>query len=143
MIISYTCMELFQEERGKRLHGLHSAEQFQTRQARHLIDTLQAGIMVYSKYLLNLCLKLNKNGFRHGGETVLFAVAAHNMYENVSRVQEGVLVCFSLAHFFNSLINRAKVKTNLALVGVIHPPRWRENIITCVVCCYNPCINCK
>ncbi|KAL7488060.1 hypothetical protein ACHAW6_013961 [Cyclotella cf. meneghiniana] len=28
--------------------------------------------------------------------------------------------------------NRAKVKTNLALVGVIHPPCWRENIITCV-----------
>ena len=67
--------------------------------AKEIIDELEADVVAYSETRINGKHKENRNGFTHmfkGGEAKVRSVAAHNVYENVGRAQEGGtgLLCF-------------------------------------------------
>ena len=57
-----------------------------------MIDELEADVVCYNEHRVNMKHKGNYNGsnqlFR-GGEADIISVVAHNVHENVGRVQEG------------------------------------------------------
>ena len=60
--------------------------------AKEIINDLEADIVAYNEHRINLRHKENKNGFSQmftGGEADIRSVAAHNVHENVGKVQEG------------------------------------------------------
>ena len=60
--------------------------------AKEIIDELGADIVSLNELQLNLRHKANKHGLSelfNGGETDIRTVAANNVYENVSKVQQG------------------------------------------------------
>ena len=62
--------------------------------ARELNDELEADIVVYPEHRINCRHKENKNGMSQmfrGGEADIRAVVGHNVHENVSKAQEGVV----------------------------------------------------
>ena len=53
---------------------------------------MEADVVAYSEHRLNCKHKYHRNGFLHmfrGGESDIQPIAAHNVHENVGRVQEG------------------------------------------------------
>jgi hypothetical protein len=85
----------------KNLNGLQSTlliKNEKLEKARRVIDDLQADVVCYNKHRQNLRHKANKNGFCqmfNGGETDLWAIASHNVHENVSKYQEGSMAMMS------------------------------------------------
>ncbi len=60
--------------------------------AKEIHDKLEVDIMVYNKHRLNMQHRRNVNGFNQlfkGGEAAIQLVVAHNIHEDISRVQEG------------------------------------------------------
>ena len=57
-----------------------------------MIDKLEADVVCYNKHRVNIKHKENYNGFNQlfrGGEAYIRSVVAHDVHENVGRVQEG------------------------------------------------------
>ena len=53
---------------------------------------MEADVVAYSEHRLNCKHKDNRNGFSQmfrNGEAEIRSIAAHNVHENVGRVQEG------------------------------------------------------
>jgi hypothetical protein len=60
--------------------------------AKEIIDELEADLVAYSEHKLNCRHKDDSNGFSQmfkGGKAEIRSIAAHNVHENISRVQEG------------------------------------------------------
>ena len=60
--------------------------------AKEVIDELEAYIVCYNEHRVNMKHKENNNVFNQlfrGGEEYIISVVAHNIHENVGRVQEG------------------------------------------------------
>ena len=60
--------------------------------AKEIIDELDAYAVAYSEHRLNCKHKDNRNGFSQmcrGREVDIRSIAAHNVHENVGRIQEG------------------------------------------------------
>jgi hypothetical protein len=60
--------------------------------AKEIHDKLEVDIVAYNEHRLNMCNRRNVNGFNQlfkGGEAALQSVVAHNVHENIGRVQEG------------------------------------------------------
>ena len=112
-----------------------------------MIDKLEADVVCYNEHRVNMKHKENCNSlnqlFRGGGADII-SVVAHNVHENVGRVQEGgmsMLLFGSLIQQFD-VDHSGKDDTGLG--------RWcymtfcgSEVINTRVVCGYNPCYNKK
>ncbi len=78
----------------KNTNGLQSRLSWNDKldKGREVINELEADLVAFNKHWLNLNHKANKNGFRqmfNGEETDLRVIAAHNVHENVAKVQEG------------------------------------------------------
>ena len=115
--------------------------------AKDVIDELEADVVCYNEHRINIKHKQNHNGFNQlfrGGEADIRSVVAHNVHENVSRVQEGgtsMILFGSLIQQFD-FEHSGKDDTGLG--------RWcymtfcgSEGINTRIVCGYNPCYNNK
>ena len=90
---------------GKKLEGIarlvmENANGFNTiireneklSKAKEIIDELEADVVAYAEHRINFRHKQNRNGLSQmfrGGEAEIQTVAAHNVNENVGRVQEG------------------------------------------------------
>jgi hypothetical protein len=62
------------------------------KKAKEIHDELNVDIAAYCKHRLNMRNKHNVNGFNQlfkGGEAAIRSVVAHNIHENIGRVQEG------------------------------------------------------
>jgi hypothetical protein len=60
--------------------------------AKEIHDELEVDIVGYNEHQLNMRHKLNVNRFHQllgGGEAAIHSVVAHNVHENIGRVQEG------------------------------------------------------
>jgi hypothetical protein len=60
--------------------------------AKRLHNDLEVDIAAYNEHCLNMRHKANVNGFNQlfrGGEAEVRSAVAHNIHENVSKVQEG------------------------------------------------------
>jgi hypothetical protein len=88
--------------------------------------------------------KSNVNGFNQlfrGGESTIQSVVAHNVHENISKVQEGGTCLMMFGPRTSSLDHSAEKKDPSGL------GRWSvmtvqgEGFKTRIVCGYNPCYN--
>ena len=60
--------------------------------AKEIHDDLEVDVVAYNEHRLNMKHKSNVNGFNQlfrGGESSIQSVVAHNVHENISKVQEG------------------------------------------------------
>ncbi len=116
-------------ERGKEIH-----------------DELEVDVGAYCKHKLNMRHKKNGNGFNQlfkGGEAAVQLIVAHNVHENVGKVQQGGTILILFGQLTEQLDHNKSKKDPTGL------GRWTvmtlkgEGIQTRIVCGYNPCKNTK
>ena len=112
--------------------------------AREIHDDLEVDVVAYNEHRLNMKHKSNVNGFNQlfrGGESTIQSVVAHNVHENISKVQEGGTCLMMFGPLTSSLDHGAEKKDPSGL------GRWSvmtvqgEGFKTRIVCGYNPCYN--
>jgi hypothetical protein len=112
--------------------------------AREIHDDLEVDVVAYNEHRLNMKHKSNVNGFNQlfrGGESTIHSVVAHNVHENISKVQEGGTCLMMFGPLTSSLDHGAEKKDPSGL------GRWSvmtvqgEGFKTRIVCGYNPCYN--
>ena len=111
--------------------------------ARELHDELEVDIAAYNEHRLNMRHKSNGIGFSrlfNGGEADIRSVVAHNVHENVGKVQEGgtSMLMFGTLTEFLDMSEGGKDETGLGR-WVVMTLRGSENTVTRIVCGYNPC----
>lgn len=113
---------------------------------KELHDQLEIDVAAYCEHKINYKHKKNVNGFNQlfkGGEAAIHSIAAHNVHENVGRVQQGGTSLILFGHLTQHLdLNKSgKDPTGLG--------RWSVMTIqgdgtrTRIICGYNPCGNNK
>ncbi len=76
--------------------------------AKEVIDDLEADIVAYNEHHLNMQDWQNVNGFSQlfkGGEALIRSVVAHNVHENIGKLQEGgtsLMVIGSLTEYIEN-----------------------------------------
>ena len=111
--------------------------------AKELIDELEADVAAYSEHRINCGHKDNINGMGqmfNGGEAEIRTQTGHNKHENVGRQQQGgtsLLLFGSLIDQYN-FEDSGKDGTGLGR-WVVMTFQGSENIVTRIVCGYNPC----
>ena len=112
-----------------------------------LIDDLEPDIVAITEHRINHKHKKNRNGLRQmfdGGEADIRAIQAHNVHENVSKVQEGGTGILAFGPITEQLdhLNSGADETGLG--------RWsymrftgKDGVSTYVLSGYNPCYNNK
>ena len=112
--------------------------------AKEIHDDLEVDVVAYNEHRLNLKHKANVNGFNQlfrGGESTIQSVVAHNVHENISKVQEGGTSLMMFGPLTSSLDYGAE-KMDKSGLG-----RWSvmtvqgEGFKTRIICGYNPCYN--
>ena len=99
---------------------------------------MEADVVAYCGHRQNLRHKKNKNGFKqmfNGGKIDIRAIAAHNVNENVGRVQEGGTAMLSFGNLMDQFDANRSGQDELGL------ERWTfmilagsDGVITYVVC---------
>ncbi len=114
--------------------------------AKELHDNIKVDIVAYNEHRLNIQVQQNVNGFNQlfkGGEADIRSVVAHNVHENLGRVQERGTSLMAFGSIIEHIANDQTGKDETGL------GRWSvmtfkgENCLTRVVCRYNPCYNTK
>jgi hypothetical protein len=114
--------------------------------ARQIHDELEVDMEAYCEQRLNMRHKKNVNGFNQlfkGGEAAVKLVVAHNVHENVGRVQQGGTSLLLFGHLTEQVDHDETGKDTSGL------GRWTvmtlkgDGMRTRVVCGYNPCGNGK
>ena len=109
--------------------------------AKEIHDDLEVDVVAYNEHRLNMKHKSNVNGFNQlfrGGESSIQSVVAHNVHENISKVQEGGTCLMMFGPLTSSLDHSAEKKDPSGL------GRWSvmtvqgEGFKTRIVCGYNP-----
>ena len=112
--------------------------------AKEIMNDLEVDIVAYSDHRLNMRDRQNVNGFGqlfNGREATIQALVAHNVHENIGKVQEGgtrIMTIGALTEYIQA--NQPnKDETGLG--------RWAVTTFkgnhgqTRVICGYNPCYN--
>ena len=113
--------------------------------ARAVHNMLEADIVAYSEHRLNYRHSKNRIGFNQlfrGGETDICSIVAHNVHENVNRVQEGgtaTLLFGPMIQHFNPDESQ-KDETGLGR-WVVTTLTGHQGFTTRIICGYNPCGN--
>lgn len=124
-----------------RIYGNEKVER-----AKEIHDELEVDIAAYCEHQLNMKHKKNCNGFNQlfkGGEAAVQSVVAHNIHENIGRVQQGGTSLLLFGHLTEQLDLDESGKDNTGL------GRWSvmtlkgNGVRTRLVCGYNPCGNGK
>jgi hypothetical protein len=112
--------------------------------AKEIHDELEVDIVAYNEHRLNMHDRRNVNEFNQlfkGGKVALQSVVAHNVHENIGRVQEGGTSLLLFGPLTEQLDNDQPRKDESGL------GRWSvmtlqgDGVRTRVVCGYNPCYN--
>ena len=126
---------------NNRLSGNEKVER-----AKEIHDELEVDLVAYNEHRLNMQHRQNGNGFNQlfkGGEATVRSAVAHNVHENIGRIQEGgtCLLAFGPITDFLATDEPGKDETGLG--------RWAimtfkgDTGLTRVVCGYNPCYNAR
>ena len=115
--------------------------------ARELHDELEVDIAAYNEHRLNMRHKSNAIGFSrlfNGGEADIRSVVAHNVHENVGKIQEGgtSMLMFGPITEYLDMSEGGKDESGLGR-WVVMTLRGSDNTTTRIVCGYNPCGNDK
>ncbi len=114
--------------------------------AREKHNELEVDIAAYCEPQLNMHHKKNCNGFNQlfkGGEAEVHSIVAHNVHENISRVQLGKTSLLPFGHLTKKFDKNESGKDKLGL------ERWSvmtlqgDGVCTRIICGYNPCGNAK
>jgi hypothetical protein len=113
--------------------------------AKEIHDELEVDIVAYYKHRLNLHHHLNVNGFDQmfkGGEAATQSIAAHNIHENIGRIQEGgtSLLMFGPTTEYQDIEQLGKDPMGLGRWLVMTVKGSNGSQMT-IVCGYNPCYN--
>jgi hypothetical protein len=128
------------------VNGLSSklSDNEKVEKAKEIHNELEVDIVAYNEHRLNMRNRRNVNGFNQlfkGGEAALQSVVAHNVHENIGRVQEGGTSLLLFGPLTEQLDNDQPGKDELGM------GRWSvmmlqgNGVRTRVVCGYNPCYN--
>ena len=110
--------------------------------AKEIHDELEVDIAAYCEHKLNMRHKRNSNGFNQlfkGGEAEMRSVVAHNVHENIGRVQQGGTSLLLFGHLTEQYDHDESGKDDTGL------GRWSvmtlkgDGVRTRIVCGYNPC----
>jgi hypothetical protein len=99
-------------------------------------------MVAYCEHQLNMHHKKNVNGFNQlfkGGEAVVQLVVAHNVHENVGRIQQGGTSMLLFGHLTEQLDYDETGKDTFGLGRWIVMTLKGDGVRTRVVCGYNPC----
>ncbi len=112
--------------------------------AKGIIDELEADIVVYNEHRLNIQDQQNVNGFNQlfkGGEAAIQSMVAHNVHENIGKVQEGGTSLMAIGPLTEYIEHDqpGKDETGLGRWAVMTFKGDRGR--TRVICGYNPCYN--
>jgi hypothetical protein len=115
--------------------------------ACELLNELEADIIAYNKHRLYMKHKSNSIGFSKlfgGGEADVHLIVAHNVHENIGRVQEGgtSMLMFGPLIEYLDMSEGGKDMKGLGC-WVVMTNKGGNGTITRIVCGYNPCVNDK
>jgi len=115
--------------------------------ARELHDELEADIVAYNEHRLNMKHKRNSIGFSRlfgGGEAEVRSVVAHNVHEDIGKVQEGgtSMLMFGPLIEYLDMSEGGKDESGLGR-WVVMTLKGGDTTTTRIVCGYNPCGNDK
>jgi hypothetical protein len=113
---------------------------------KEIHDELEINITAYCKHKINFKHKWNVNGFNQlfkGGEAPIQSIVAHNVHENVGRIQQGGTILLLFGHLTQQLdLNESgKDPTGLGRWSVM--TLQGNGVQTRIICGYNPCGNNK
>jgi hypothetical protein len=110
--------------------------------SKEIHNELKVDVAAYCEHKLNMRHKKNGNGFNQlfkGGEVVVQTIVAHNLHENVGKVQQGGTSLILFGQLTEQL------DPNKGRKDPTDPGWWTvmtlkgEGIQTRIVCRYNPC----
>ncbi len=117
------------------------------RKSGELHNELEAGIITYNKYWLNMKHKSSSISFSKlfgGGDAVVRLIVAHNVHEYIARVQEGGTSMLMFGPLIEYLDMSEGGKDMKGLVcWVVMTIKGGNGTITRIVCGYSPCKNDK
>ncbi len=99
-------------------------------------------LSLIDKHHLNMRHKQNVNGFNQlfrGGEVKIRSVVAHNIHENVSKVQEGGTCLLMFGAIIEKLEIEQPSKDESGLGRWLVMTLQRDEGRTRIICGYNPC----
>ncbi len=112
--------------------------------AQELHNELEINIAAYNEPRLNMCHRLNVNGFNQlfqGGEAEVGSVVSHNVHENIGQIQEGGASLLMFGLITDYLCHNEPTKDKSGLGRWLVMMLSGEGIRTRVVCGYKPCYN--
>ncbi len=113
---------------------------------REIHDDLEVDIAAYCEHKLNMKHKKNSNGFSQlfkGGEAAVQSIVAHNVHENIGRVQQGGTSLLLFGHLTEQLDHNESGKDDTGLGCWTVMTLQGGRVRTRLVCGYNPCGNAK
>ncbi len=113
---------------------------------KEIHDKLEINIAAYCKHEINFKHKRNVNSFHQlfrGGKALIQSIAAHNMHENVGRIQQGGTSYLLFGHLTQQLdLNKSgKDPTGLGKWSVM--TLQGDGVQTRIICGYTLCGNNK
>ncbi len=112
--------------------------------AKEIIDELEVDVVAHSEHKINCAHKDNINGMGqmfNGGKVEIRTQTGHNVHENMSRMQQGgtSLLLFGLLIDQYNFKDSGKDDSGLGR-WVVMRFQGSNEIVTCIVCGYNPCV---
>ncbi len=99
-------------------------------------------MVAYCEHQLNMHHKRNGNGFNQlfqGGEAAIQLVVAHNVHENVGRIQQGGTSMLLFGHLTEQLDYNETGKDDFGLGRWTVMTLQGDGVRTKIFCRYNPC----
>jgi hypothetical protein len=112
--------------------------------AKRLHNDLEVDIAAYNEHRLNMCHKANVNGFNQlfrGKEAEVRSAVAHNIHENVSKVQEGGTCLLMFGPIIEKLDVGQPSKDDSGLGRWLVMTLRRDEGKTRIICGYNLCFS--
>jgi hypothetical protein len=109
-------------------------------------DDLEVNLAAYCKHKLNIKHKRDVNGFNQlfkGGESAIQSIMAHNVHENVGRVQQGGTSLILFGRLTEQLNHNESGKDPTGLGRWTFMTLEGDSFHSQIVCRYNPCGNNK
>ena len=108
---------------------------------RELHDDLEADIAAYCEHKINYQHKKNVNGFNQlfrGGEAAIHSIVAHNVHENVRKIQQGGTSLILFGHLMQQFDGNESGKDPSGLGRWTVMTLQGDGCRTRIVCGYNP-----
>jgi hypothetical protein len=109
--------------------------------SKEIHNELKVDVAAYCKHKLNMRQKKNGNGFN--GEMAVQSIVAHNVHENVGKVQQGGTSLILFGQLTEQFDHNKSGKDPTGLGWWTVMTLKGEGIQTRIVCGYNPCGNTK